>query len=105
MKESAFDISTLLRERAREQSQQEPVQVVQSRQYFRVVFGTCCFDFESYWQGEIKVTRSGTLRLTWDNLGAPWRLERRLSYNVSQQAEAIFPFPAFIFQTGPPLLP
>ena len=33
-------------------------------------------------QGEIQVTRSGTLRLTWDNLGAPWRLERRLTYAV-----------------------
>eukprot|EP00613_Pedinella_sp_CCMP2098_P070059 CAMPEP_0171913324 /NCGR_PEP_ID=MMETSP0993-20121228/11659_1 /TAXON_ID=483369 /ORGANISM="non described non described, Strain CCMP2098" /LENGTH=272 /DNA_ID=CAMNT_0012547293 /DNA_START=63 /DNA_END=881 /DNA_ORIENTATION=- len=58
IKESSFDVSTLLRERTREQSQREKV------------------------EGEIKVARSGTLRLTWDNLGAPWRLERRLSYNV-----------------------
>ena len=36
-------------------------------------------------QGELKVpTKSrGILRISWDNFGAPWRLERRLNYNIS----------------------
>jgi hypothetical protein len=34
-------------------------------------------------EGEITVKNSGTLRLTWDNGGAPWRKVRHLDYFVN----------------------
>jgi hypothetical protein len=56
--EDSYGFATVLRERTREQAHVAPV------------------------VGEIHVSRSGTLRLKWDNLGAPWRRERRLTYSV-----------------------